>query len=158
MERSIKVAVIGAGTASLVTDRELKREGHQVILFEKNNRIGGTWVYDPRVESDRLGMDPGREIVHSSMYHSVRVNLPRQLMGFLDYPFVKKETGDPRDFPGREEVLIFLNDFSSDFGLVELTRFEHDVVRVEQVDGRRNEWNVDCGVEDSGRAIGSRGL
>ena len=62
---------------------------------------------------------------------------------FLDYPFVKKEIGDPRDFPGREEVLRFLDDFASDFGMVELTRFEHDVVRVEQVDGRRNEWIVE---------------
>lgn len=52
---------------------------------------------------------------------------------------MKKEIGDPTDFPGREEVLRFLGDFASDFGLVELTRFEHDVVRVEQVDGRRNE-------------------
>ena len=68
MERSIKVAVIRAGTAGLVTDREVKREGHQVILFEKNNRIGGTCVYDPRVESDPLGLDPGREIVHSTVH------------------------------------------------------------------------------------------
>ena len=62
---------------------------------------------------------------------------------FLDYPFVKKEIGDPRDFPGREEVLRFLDDFASDFGLVELTGFEHNVVRVEQVDRRRNEWIVE---------------
>ncbi|KAK7823957.1 flavin-containing monooxygenase fmo gs-ox-like 3 [Quercus suber] len=103
MERSIKVVVIGASTTGLVTARKLKREGHQVILFEKNNRIGGTGVYDRRVESNPLGMDPGREIVHSRMNHSLRVNLPRQLMGFLDYPFVKKEIGDPRDFPGCEE-------------------------------------------------------
>ena len=62
---------------------------------------------------------------------------------FLDYPFVKKEIGDLRDFPGCEEVLIFLDDFASDFGLVELTGFEHNVVRVEQVDRRRNEWIVE---------------
>ena len=64
-------------------------------------------------------------------------------MGFLDYPFGKKEIGDPRDFLGREKVLRFLDDFASDFGMVELTRFEHDVVWVEQVDGRRNEWIVE---------------
>lgn len=68
---------------------------------------------------------------------------------------MKKEIGDPRDFLGREEVLRFLDDFASDFGLVELTRFEHDVVRVEQVDVRRNEWIVEW---RTGRAIGSRGL
>ena len=40
-------------------------------------------------------------------------------------------------------MLRFLDDFASDFGLVELTGFEHNVVRVEQVDGRRNEWIVE---------------
>ncbi|GMI98303.1 hypothetical protein like AT1G62620 [Hibiscus trionum] len=103
MRDSYKVAVIGGGIAGLVSARELQREGHHVTVFEKANRVGGTWLYDPRVETDLLGLDPNREIVHSSLYRSLRVNLPRQIMGFLDYPFVKKEGGDPRHFPGHEE-------------------------------------------------------
>lgn len=142
MVRSSKVAVIGAGAAGLVAARELRREGHRVVVFEKGDRLGGTWVYDPRVDSDPLGVDPGRETVHSSLYRSLRTNIPRQIMGFLDYPFLKREEGDPRSFPGHEEVLSFLNDFARDFGLVELIRFCTEVVRVEQVDGRKDEWIV----------------
>ncbi|KAK8565913.1 hypothetical protein V6N13_020987 [Hibiscus sabdariffa] len=134
MGRSYKVAVIGAGTAGLVTARELQREGHHVTVFEKANKVGGTWLYDPRVETDPLGIDPNREIVHSSLYKSLRVNVPRQVMGFLDYPFVKKEGGDPRSFPCHKEVLRFLEDFARDFGLMELIRFGNEVVRVEPVD------------------------
>ncbi|KAL8483499.1 hypothetical protein ACS0TY_026257 [Phlomoides rotata] len=86
MSRS--VAVIGAGVAGLATARALKGEGHhQVLVYEKSDKLGGTWVYEPQVESDPLGHDPNREIVHSSLYHSLRTNLPRQLMGFSDYPF-----------------------------------------------------------------------
>lgn len=129
--------------AGLLTARELKRESHRVILFEKSNRLGGTWVYDPRVETDPLGLDPGREIVHSSMYRSLRVNLPRRLMGFLDYPFSQKDGGDPREFPGHEEVLRYLEDFARDFGLVELIRFGHEVVRVERVNEVSHEWVVE---------------
>lgn len=143
MGLTYNVAVIGAGTAGLVTARELRREGHQVAVFEKGKEVGGTWVYNPKVETDPLGLDPNREIVHSSLYRSLRVNLPRQIMGLLDYPFVKKEDGDPRSFPGREEVLRFLEDFARDFGLMELIRFGHEVVRVERVDEVSHEWVVE---------------
>ncbi|XP_039166888.1 flavin-containing monooxygenase FMO GS-OX-like 1 [Eucalyptus grandis] len=119
----VKAAVIGAGMAGLVAARELCREGHQVVVFERANDVGGTWLYDPRIESDPLGLDPGRNIVHASMHRSLRVNLPRQLMGFSDYPFLKKGWGDPRSFPGHEEVLRFLRGFTEDSRLIELIRF-----------------------------------
>ncbi|MBA0831638.1 hypothetical protein Goarm_016091 [Gossypium armourianum] len=143
MGPSYNVAVIGAGTAGLVTARELQRQGHRVTVFEKANKVGGTWLYDSLVESDLLGLDPNREIVHSSLYKSLRTNLPRQVMSFLDYPFVKRESGDTRPFPGHEEVLRFLQDFARDFGLMELIRFGHEVIRVELVDEVSHEWVVE---------------
>ncbi|PON74406.1 LRR-domain containing protein [Parasponia andersonii] len=57
MGRAVSVAVIGAGVAGLC-------EGHRVVVYEKGNQVGGTWVYGPRVESDPLSLDPKREIVH----------------------------------------------------------------------------------------------
>lgn len=130
--------------AGLVAARELLRENHEVVIFEKSDQIGGLWVYDPRIETDPLGLDPTREIVHSSMYESLRTNLPRHLMGFLDYPFTKKEGGDPRTFPGREEVLRFLTDFATDFDLVKLVRFGSEVGRIEQeIDGENISWTVE---------------
>ncbi|KAL3516965.1 hypothetical protein ACH5RR_023867 [Cinchona calisaya] len=93
MARSLKIAAIGAGVAGLVTARELQKEGHQVTVYKKSNQIGGTWVHNPQVESDPLGLDPKREIVHSSLYYSLQTNLPRHLMGFSDYPFNIKKNG-----------------------------------------------------------------
>ncbi|CAH1448085.1 unnamed protein product [Lactuca virosa] len=54
METSLTVAVIDAGLAGLTAARELQRESHQVVVFEKSHRLGGTWAYDPQVESDLL--------------------------------------------------------------------------------------------------------
>ncbi|KAE8693784.1 repetitive proline-rich cell wall protein 1-like [Hibiscus syriacus] len=142
-KESYKVAFIGAGTAGLLTARELQRGGHHVTVFEKANKVGGIWRYDPQVETDPLGLDPNREIVHSSLYNSLRANLPRQTMSFLDYPFLKKEGGDPRTFPGHEEVLRFLEDFARDFGLMELIQFGHEVIQVELVDELTQEWVVE---------------
>ncbi|KAF5207772.1 Flavin-containing monooxygenase fmo gs-ox-like [Thalictrum thalictroides] len=129
---SYKVAVIGAGAAGLVAARELRREGHQVVVFERNSTIGGTWVYDTATESDPLGVDPSRTIVHTSLYDSLRTNLPREVMGFLDYPFLPKDVKqrDSRRFPGHREVLHYLEDFMSEFELTELIRFETQVIHV----------------------------
>ncbi|KAK8711183.1 hypothetical protein V6N13_146474 [Hibiscus sabdariffa] len=149
MGDSCKVAVIGGGIAGLVSARELQREGHQVTVFEKADKVGGTWLYDSRVETDLLGLDPNREVVHSSVYKSLRVNLPRQIMGFLDYPFVKKQGGDPRHFPGHEEVLRFIEDFARNFGLLELIRFGHEVVRVERVDEASREWIIESRTQET---------
>ncbi|KAL8475946.1 hypothetical protein ACS0TY_028559 [Phlomoides rotata] len=146
MASPLKVAVIGAGVAGLAAARALKNEGHLAVIYEKSDKLGGTWVYDPQVESDPLGLDPNRETVHSSLYHSLRTNLPRQLMGFSDYPFSTDKNGDPRTFPGREEVLEFLNEFATHFGLVELIRFQTKVDRVERVDHR---WVVESSNNES---------
>ncbi|XP_051132542.1 flavin-containing monooxygenase FMO GS-OX-like 2 [Andrographis paniculata] len=152
----LTVAVVGAGAAGLAAARALRMESHRVVVYEKSGHIGGTWVYDPRVESDPIGLDPDRETVHSSLYRSLRTNLPRQLMGFSDYPFPRGGNGDPRTFPGHEEVLRFLTGFAAHFGLSESIRLETEVVRVEQnkdndgwvVESRRNGSNSNPSVEE----------
>ena len=47
-------AVIGAGAAGLVAARELRKEGHRVVVFEQQHRVGGVWVYDDAIEEDDL--------------------------------------------------------------------------------------------------------
>lgn len=137
------VAVIGAGAGGLIAARELFREGHKVVVFERGDQVGGTWVYTPKVESDPLGVHPNRSTVHTSMYKSLRTNLPREVMGFRDYPFVAKEGDegrDPRRFPGHREVLMYLKDFAGEFGVTEMVRLETEVMVVDAAEGGR--WKV----------------
>ncbi|KAI4323508.1 hypothetical protein L6164_023106 [Bauhinia variegata] len=107
MDRSVKVAVIGAG-----------------------------YLGSPRAST---GRSPGRRPREKPPHR-------RPLMGFLDYPFSKEETGDRRTFPGHEEVLRFLDKFAKEFGLHSLIRFNTEVVRVEQVNG---EWAVESKTQGS---------
>ncbi|GAX79852.1 hypothetical protein CEUSTIGMA_g7292.t1 [Chlamydomonas eustigma] len=136
--RKCTVAVIGAGAAGLVAARELKREGHSVTVFEQNSRIGGVWVYDDRTEEDDLlGKDMNRKKVHSSMYRQLRTNLPREIMGFSDFPFTTEVLGnrsvDPRRFCNHAEVLCYLEAFADHFQLQEHIKFNTKVQRVQLV-------------------------
>ncbi|KAL0324441.1 UNVERIFIED_CONTAM: Flavin-containing monooxygenase FMO GS-OX-like 5 [Sesamum calycinum] len=139
---SRNVAVIGAGAAGLCAALELRREGHKVVIYEKENQIGGTWAYTPEIETDPIGLDPTRNIVQSSLYASLRTNLPREVMGFRVYPFVasRKPGRDGRRFPGHGEVLEYLRDFAEEFRLGELVRFGSEVWHVGLVEDRK--WMV----------------
>ena len=90
-----KVAVIGAGAAGLCSARHLcglekgqiKQEGgHKKkivpVVFEQSSVVGGTWVYNEKIGQDQWGLP-----VHSSMYKSLKTNLPKEAMAFPDFPF-----------------------------------------------------------------------
>ncbi|XP_010423170.1 PREDICTED: flavin-containing monooxygenase FMO GS-OX-like 9 [Camelina sativa] len=144
--RSKKVCVIGAGPAGLVSARELRKEGHKVVVLEQNGDVGGQWLYQPNVEEeDPLGRSSGSingELkVHSSIYSSLRLTSPREIMGYSDFPFVAKKGRDMRRFPGHKELWLYLKDFCEAFGLREMIRFN---VKVEFV---REEEEDDDGVK-----------
>jgi len=124
----LKVAVIGAGAAGLVSARELIRCGHEAIVFEQSGQVGGVWVYQSETEDDLLGQSPSRP-VFSSLYDSLRTNLPRDLMAFQDYTFDSKGGGDDhwQRYPHHSKVLVYLERFANDFGILPFIRFHEKV-------------------------------
>ncbi|XP_034673602.1 flavin-containing monooxygenase FMO GS-OX-like 9 [Vitis riparia] len=144
--QSKHVCVIGAGPSGLVAARELRKEGHSVVVIEQNHDIGGQWLYEPKVEGEEaLGKSTFLK-VHSSIYDSLRLFSPREIMGFSDFPFVVKKGRDMRRFPGHRELLLYLQDFCEWFGLREMIRFKTRVEYVGMLDsdqvGRDLKWVV----------------
>ncbi|XP_051115863.1 flavin-containing monooxygenase FMO GS-OX-like 9 [Andrographis paniculata] len=130
-----KVCVIGAGPAGLVAARELRKEGQAVVVLEQSHDVGGQWLYDADVQDEDPMPSPGTFLkVHSSIYASLRLASPREIMGFTDFPFSTTGGHDGRRFPGHREVLLYLQDFCDRFGLREMIRFNTRVENVEMLD------------------------
>lgn len=64
--RKLKIAVIGAGPSGLVAAKNSLEYGHDVIIYERNSKVGGTWVYSDKVGNDEFGIP-----IHSSMYEGL---------------------------------------------------------------------------------------
>lgn len=56
----MKIAIIGTGISGLVAAREAHNMGHDVTLYEKENRVGGhTHTHDIELDSQQFAVDTG---------------------------------------------------------------------------------------------------
>ncbi len=127
-----RAAVIGSGPAGLACAQQLARAGHDVVVFEKNDRIGGLlrygipdfklekWIIDRRLEQltaegveFRVNHVVGDVPVGAGNIQATRVNA-NKLLGKFDAVVVAGGAERPRDLPvpGRElEGIGFAMDF-----------------------------------------------
>jgi putative flavoprotein involved in K+ transport len=87
-----EVAVIGAGQAGLAMGYFLSREGRHFTILEASDSIGPAW---------------------RSRWDSLVLFTPRRYDSLPGLPF----PGDPDGYPGREEVIDYLESYASTFEL-----------------------------------------
>ncbi|MDZ4203073.1 MAG: glutamate synthase subunit beta [Gallionella sp.] len=118
-----KVAVVGSGPAGMAAAQQLARVGHEVTLFEKNDRIGGLLRYgipdfkfekshiDRRVEqmqaegvTVRTGVFIGKDKDAGVNNLSTETIAPKKLLAEFDAVILAGGAETPRDLtvPGRE--------------------------------------------------------
>ena len=114
------VAVIGDGASGLVAAREIRGEGHSVVVFEHGDQVSGTWAYTDKVESDPMGLDTNRTTVHSSLYRSLRTTSPESPWASVTTHSspnpTRTETGDDSRVTGRSSCIYKTSNANS--GLV----------------------------------------
>lgn len=113
--------IIGAGLAGVNAARHALHAGGDVTVFEQTSKVGGTWVYTDETGKDKYGLD-----VHTSMYQGLKTNIPKEIMGFPDFPIGQQE----ESYVTSQEVLKFIEDFTEKFELYKHVKFEHHVIRV----------------------------
>ncbi|GII99824.1 cation diffusion facilitator CzcD-associated flavoprotein CzcO [Sediminihabitans luteus] len=129
---SPRVAVIGAGPSGLATLKALLDRGVNAWAYDAGDVPGGLWV---------LGGAGGR----SPAYSTLHLNTSRTRTEFTDHPM----PADWPHFPRHDRVAGYLADYARTFGLVERTRFRHEVTSVRAAgatsgtdDGRHAGWEV----------------
>ena len=136
-----RAAVVGAGAAGLAAAKQLRQDGHVVRVFEMSDDVGGVWHYDEKVEDDPMG-NPVDARVHSSMYASLRTNLPREVMAYDALPF--SEEFDERRFPHHSAVHKYLAKFADNFDLRPLISFGRKVTKLERLRDRTPSVDATC--------------
>ena len=116
-----RVAVVGSGPAGMACAQQLARAGHQVVVFEKSNRIGGLLRYgipDFKMEKhliDRRVEQMAAEGVEFRVNQHVGANVPvLGLVNEFDAVALTIGSEEPRDLavPGRDlEGVYFAMDF-----------------------------------------------
>ena len=106
-----KVAVVGSGPAGLSCAQQLSRAGHDVVVFEKENRIGGLMRYGiPNFKFDKSVIDRRlaqmeAEGVSFRVNQHIGVTVPaKSLLDEFDAVALTGGSEAPRDLPieGRE--------------------------------------------------------
>jgi acyl transferase domain-containing protein/acyl carrier protein len=116
-----RICVVGAGPSGLVMAKSLKEEGHQPVIFEKQDALGGIWV----LRQDKSGGAYKKTRFQTSKYTSV----------FSDF-FADDITST---FYSVEEVNSYLARFARRFQLETLIQYNSEVVSVQPSGGR---WKV----------------
>jgi cation diffusion facilitator CzcD-associated flavoprotein CzcO len=98
-----------------------------VTVMEQSRGVGRQWLYDPRTKAgDPLGLAS----IHSGIYASLRLIVPREAMSFFELPFYPRNGGDGRRYPGHGEFVCYIREFCDTFGLMDAVRLNTRVLRV----------------------------
>ncbi|QMT60752.1 MULTISPECIES: flavin-containing monooxygenase [unclassified Legionella] len=123
-ENCSRVCIIGAGPSGLAAIKNLQEEGvTDITVFEKNNQIGGNWVYDERND-------------HSSVYETTHIISSKRWSEFEDFPMPAHYP----DYPSHTLVLDYFKSYADHFDLTKYIRFNTNVLKVEHTSQRQ--WKV----------------
>ena len=103
------VVVVGAGQAGLTMGYFLAQQGRRFVILEAADSIGSAW---------------------RTRWDSLLLFTPRRYSALAGLPF----PGDPDGYPGRDEVIAYLEQYAAEFGLP--VRLNSRVRSLTRADGR----------------------
>jgi cation diffusion facilitator CzcD-associated flavoprotein CzcO len=120
IDRSQRFCVIGAGSSGLAAAKNLRQEGIDVDVLERNAQLGGNWCYGQP---------------NSRVYASTHTISSKRLTEFNDFQM----PGHFPNFPHHTQVFEYLQAYAAHFGLNQLIEYGAGVQRA-AADGTH--WQV----------------
>src|SRR5207249_9352555 len=116
-QRELRVGIVGAGMSGIAVAHRLRQAGVPVVIFEKNDDVGGTWL-----END---------------YPGCRVDVPNH---FYSYSFAQKDDW-PQHFSSQDVLLDYFRQCADELGIREHIRFGTEVTSA-SFDDERATWSL----------------
>jgi dimethylaniline monooxygenase (N-oxide forming) len=105
--KQIRVGIIGAGIAGLVTAKVFLSNGFEVVVFDKEPSLGGVWAT-------------------SRTYESLRANNSKETYCYSDFPHIKSA----HIFPSADDIRNYLESYTDHFQLRPHIRFNCEVTQL----------------------------
>ncbi len=127
-DRDFTVAIVGAGMSGVLTAYRLRQAGVRVVIIEKNDGVGGTWL--------------------ENTYPGCRVDVSNHV---YCYSFMQKHDW-PQFHSAQSDLLQYFNDCVDHFGIRHDIRFSTEVSSVVWDDDRAI-WTLEVSGPDGEEAI-----
>lgn len=124
MQTKQRVCVIGAGPSGIAAAKNCIATGLEVVVFEKNDKVGGNWVFNASTG-------------HSSVYENTHIISSKVWSEYEDFPMPP----DYPDYPHHRQLQRYFESYAQHFGVMEHIRFRHTVEHVTRRDD--GNWQVD---------------
>ncbi|MET4638877.1 FAD-dependent oxidoreductase [Mycetocola sp. 2940] len=103
-----RIAIIGAGAAGLSAANQFSKSGHDVVVFERRDKVGGLW---------------------NDAYDALHLITPRSGSTLADAP----QPDHYPAYPSAKQVATYMQSFAEDRDLLRLIRFSTEVLDVSPV-------------------------
>ena len=110
-----KICIIGAGPSGITAAKNCMQAGLDFVLFEKNNKVGGNWVFDSKTG-------------HSSVYENTHLISSKSWSEYEDYQM----PDDYPDYPNHYQLQQYFEGYAKHFGIYTKIKFDHTVSKVER--------------------------
>ena len=108
-----RVCVIGAGPSGIAAAKNCLESGLDVVVFEKNDKVGGNWVFNAKTG-------------HSSVYENTHIISSKTWSVYEDFPM----PADYPDYPSHAQLQAYFESYARHFGVYERIRFGTEVKHV----------------------------
>ncbi|TGK29427.1 monooxygenase [Leptospira gomenensis] len=124
MKQNIRVCVVGAGPSGIAAGKNCVEYGLDVVVFEKNDKVGGNWVFNSKTG-------------HSSVYENTHIISSKAWSEYEDFPMPE----DYPEYPNHKQLQAYFESYSKHFGVYDKIKFNHTIQKITRTsDG---DWKVD---------------
>ncbi|KAN0039789.1 hypothetical protein ACTA71_007025 [Dictyostelium dimigraforme] len=118
-----KIAIIGGGPAGIVSGKTAMECGYDIVIFDKNEDIGGVW-----------------SIKNGKAWDNMKTHISYISMGFSDYFWNVPEERKPF-YPSREEMNDYFYNYCVHFNILDKFKLNTNVIEVTQLDDSKR-WLI----------------